>query len=204
MLLRDKSKSTGVDHLFCPWLLGSQPCEKAFCAARSMTSTFSTMVNFNILGLLRRLHKLQIQIEIESESSSTGIIYPNITTKGDDREKQHSVKAITNANIEEAVKSALQKAKKSVEDLGIKDLLVESKNCDQVSFGDIGDVEENFGEDLVEENDNHKVNDDGKMKAQEMDEQQETDIPTESELSARECKDIIDGLEVMDKHEMID
>ena len=42
------------------------------------------------------------------------------------------------------------------------------------------------------------------MKAQEMDEQQETDILTESELSARECKDIIDGLEVMDKHEMID
>jgi len=76
MLLRNKSKSTGVDYLFCLWLLGSQPWEKVFHAARSMTPTFSTMVNFNILGLLRRFHKLQIQIEIELQSSSTGIIFP--------------------------------------------------------------------------------------------------------------------------------
>ena len=95
------------------------------------------MVNFNVLGLLRKLHKLQIQIEIEYQSSSTGIIYPNITTKGDDRENQHSVRAITNANTEVAVKSALQKAKKSVKDLGMKDLLVQSENWDKVSFGDV-------------------------------------------------------------------
>ena len=93
---------------------------------------------------------------------------------------------------------------KSVKDLSMKDLLVESENWDKVSFGDVGDVEENYGEDLVEENDDHNVKDDGKMKIQEMDKQQETNIPTESELSAREFKDIIDGLEVMDRHEMID
>ena len=175
MLLRDKSKSTGVDYLFCLWLLGSQPCEKGFHAARSMTPTFSTMVNFNILGLLRRIHKLQIQIEIKSQSSSTGIIFPNTTAKGNDRENQHSVKTITNANIEEAVRSALQKAKNSIEHLGMKDLLVQSDSWDNVSFGD---VEENYGEDLVEENDDN-VKDDGKIEVQEMDRQKEMDIPTE-------------------------
>lgn len=31
---------------FYPWLLGSQICESWFRAARSMTSTFSTIINF--------------------------------------------------------------------------------------------------------------------------------------------------------------
>ena len=197
MLLRDKSKSTGVGYLFCPWLLGSQPCKKGFRVARSMTPTFSTMMNFSILGLLRRIHKLQIQIEIESQSSSTGIIFPNTTAKGNDRENQHSVKTITNANIEEAVRSALQKAKNSIKHLGMKDLLVQSDNWDNVSFRDVGDVEENYGEDLVEEND-------GKIEVQEIDRQKEMDIPTESQLSVRECKDIMEELEVLYRHERID
>lgn len=72
LVLRDRVKSD----CYFPWLLGSQPCERAFCAARSMSPTFSTMINFTILGLLRRLHKLQIQVDIESTSDVTGIIYP--------------------------------------------------------------------------------------------------------------------------------
>ena len=39
----------GNDDCFLPWLLGSQCCESTF----SMNSTFSTMINFGILGLLR-------------------------------------------------------------------------------------------------------------------------------------------------------
>lgn len=38
------------DSAFLPWRLGSQTCEKAFRAARSMTSTFSTIINFGMLG----------------------------------------------------------------------------------------------------------------------------------------------------------
>ena len=45
----------GSDY-FLPWLLGSQPCESTFRAARSMTGTFSTIVNFSLLGFLQRLH----------------------------------------------------------------------------------------------------------------------------------------------------
>ena len=42
--------------LFSPWKLGSQSCEKTFRAVRSMTTTFSTVINVGMLGLLRRLH----------------------------------------------------------------------------------------------------------------------------------------------------
>ena len=34
------------------------------------------MIKFAILGLLRRLQKLQIQVDLESTSDATGIIYP--------------------------------------------------------------------------------------------------------------------------------
>ena len=64
------------DDNFLPWWLGSQSCEKAFRAARSMTSTFSTVINFGMLGLLRRLHRLQIQANLQAESIETGIIFP--------------------------------------------------------------------------------------------------------------------------------
>ena len=70
----------GSDY-FLPWLLGSQPCESTFRAARSMTGTFSTIVNFSLLGFLQRLHRLQIQLQLETESSGTGIrynIYPRV------------------------------------------------------------------------------------------------------------------------------
>jgi len=43
-LLRDKVPDGS--RLFNPWLLGSHPCKQKFRATRSMTSTFSTVVNF--------------------------------------------------------------------------------------------------------------------------------------------------------------
>ena len=43
--MRDYPKKDGV---YLPWLLGSQSCEKTFRLARSMTSTFSTIINFSI------------------------------------------------------------------------------------------------------------------------------------------------------------
>ena len=63
---------------FLPWMLGSQSCERTFRALRSMTSTFSTMINFSVLGLLQRLHKLYIQEELQSqtEKDSHGISFP--------------------------------------------------------------------------------------------------------------------------------
>ena len=71
ILLRDVIPNG--DELFCPWLLGSQPCEQTFRAAQSMTGMFSTVINFSMYGMLNRLHRLQIQLQLESEMHETGI-----------------------------------------------------------------------------------------------------------------------------------
>ena len=44
--VRDHVKN---DTCFLPWLLGSQCCEMTFRIARSMSSTFSTVINFGVL-----------------------------------------------------------------------------------------------------------------------------------------------------------
>ena len=59
----------GSDALFRPWCLGSQSYE------RSMTSTFLTVINFGMLGLLRRLHRIDIKLRLQAESAQNNIKY---------------------------------------------------------------------------------------------------------------------------------
>ena len=100
------------------WLLGSQTCEKTFRLARSMTSTFSTIINFSMLGLMRRLHRLQLQSQLQAESSTSGVVYPVLKT----HEKKsgvrdfvpHSLKHISNSKILETVSNANFKAKAAI------------------------------------------------------------------------------------------
>jgi len=54
-----------------PWLLS---CEQMFRAARSMTSTFSMVINFS----MGWLHCLHIQTWLESEAEETGICYSRV------------------------------------------------------------------------------------------------------------------------------
>jgi len=46
--------------MFVPWLLNSQPCEKLFRSARSLTSTFSTVIHFSMYDLIHRLHRIEM------------------------------------------------------------------------------------------------------------------------------------------------
>lgn len=66
LILVEKLRETNQ---FTPWLCSSQPCEKIFRQIRSMTSTFSTIVNFNLMGILRRLNRVQILNEISTDLS---------------------------------------------------------------------------------------------------------------------------------------
>ena len=43
-----------------------------------MSSVFSTVIKFGLLGLLRRLHRMHVQFCLESESQETGIKYPRL------------------------------------------------------------------------------------------------------------------------------
>jgi hypothetical protein len=57
-------KENGLDHLFFPELLGSQPCESNFRQIRSFTPTFSTVTNFSMLEVLQKLSKIELQNQI--------------------------------------------------------------------------------------------------------------------------------------------
>ena len=45
-------------NMFCPWLFSSQAYEHLFRTARSMTSTFSTVINFSLKEFLHRLSRI--------------------------------------------------------------------------------------------------------------------------------------------------
>ena len=107
------------DNCFFPWLLGSQCCESTFRTARSMSSTFSTMINFGVLGLLRQLHRLQIQLALQAETSKD-IVFPRLTKH--QRKcvfKQFSLSEVSNDKILEVVQKARNLAKLKVEELGM-------------------------------------------------------------------------------------
>ena len=112
---------------FCPWLFGSQTCEKIFRAARSMTSTFSTVINFGILALLRRLHRLHMQFSLESEADRTGIIYPRACShkkkEGHNKSMSCNSMLLTNEEILEAVEKGRSEAQSTIESLGMAKLL---------------------------------------------------------------------------------
>lgn len=119
---------------FVPWVLGSQSCEKIFRAARSMSSTFSTIINFGMLGLLRRLHRLHIQICNEAEAEKTGIKYPRVEAHkkkdGQHDSTTHTLSHITNADIGKVIEEAREMAQKRIEELGMAELLKENKCWD--------------------------------------------------------------------------
>ena len=89
--------------LFVPWQLGSQSCEKVFRSARSMSNIFSTVINFSFLGLLRRLHRLQIQSNLQAQSEVNGIAYPQVhkheSKDGTNSFISYSIDSISNTKL---------------------------------------------------------------------------------------------------------
>lgn len=60
-----------------------------------MSSTFSTVINFGVLGLLRRLHRLQLQVKLEAECDVTTTKYPHAeANKGKGQSKPRYVNHI--------------------------------------------------------------------------------------------------------------
>ena len=55
------------------WKSGSQGCEQVFRLLRSMTPTFSVVVNFSMKGVLERVHKLNFLASVEA---SDEIVFP--------------------------------------------------------------------------------------------------------------------------------
>jgi len=100
-ILSLQAVSPSEDNNFLPWLLASQCCEKVFRAARSMSSIYSTIINFGMLGLLQRLHRLHFQGILESEAEETKIRYSETHKRKDGYSvsADHSITSITLEDI---------------------------------------------------------------------------------------------------------
>ena len=139
---------------FLPWLLGSQPCEKAFRAVRSMTSVFSTMINFSMLGLLHHLHHLQIQLQLEAQHGETGIEYPRNSAHkvkeghhDSDQTLSTNLQHITDEQINTPVQQAKLEASEAANSLGMFveekwDELLDENEKDKDDEGDDEDDDE--------------------------------------------------------------
>ena len=102
---------------FVPWLLGSQPCERTFRTVRSMTTVFSTVLNSSILGLLRRLHRIDIQLGLQASLEDV-VKFPSIERHQAKTSKcpvpsESSLANIKDANIASAVDWGKKQSKES-------------------------------------------------------------------------------------------
>ena len=94
-----------------------------------MTGTFSTVVNFSLLGMLQCLHKLHIQEECQSKTGDAlGIFFPHqekysCQKDGNKKYQQFSVD-ISNPKIYDALKKAEERAKESTIKLYMADLMI--------------------------------------------------------------------------------
>jgi len=109
------------------WLLGSQSCEKTFRGARSMNTVFSSVLNFSILGLLRRLHRLNIQSILQVDAEKSGIRFPcaekHTDKSGIKSYVAPSFASISNQEISKAIENALNRAKETLLNLEMDQLL---------------------------------------------------------------------------------
>jgi len=124
-----------------------------------MSSVYSTMINFSILGLLRRLHRIHIQNILEAEGEENGIVFPR---REQHRRKhgtavsstqwllQNDVSAVTMEDIEDWVGIGKAEAKNLLELLGMDVLLRSNKHWNEVSAG-INAVELISTIDLIDE-----------------------------------------------------
>ena len=149
---------------FMPWLLGSQTCEKTFRNVRSMSSTFSTVLNFSILGMLRRLHRLNIQLQLQSNSQDL-IKFPSVerhrNKEGKNKLVMEGFNTVNDKDISEAIQRAKTKAKSTLEALGMDKLLKihsiwdnESTTDDLLSQGCLPDDNGDDNDDDDDDNDN--------------------------------------------------
>ena len=80
-----------------------------------MSSVYSTVINFSLLGLLRRLHRIHIQNILEVEGEENGIVFPR-------REKY--LKKHGKASTLEA-----QGEVQDVSDVSTEDIKMKPRNC---------------------------------------------------------------------------
>lgn len=109
-----KCRDEGKPEYFLPGLKSSQQCESYFRRTRSMTSTFSTIVNFTVFDLLHRAKRSQTITELINELGET-YIFPSKEITSEHVVPQYLP---SNQKISNLVFEAMQEAIDDLELLG--------------------------------------------------------------------------------------
>lgn len=118
-------ENNSLDELY-PWHLGSQNCEEWFRAARSLTSTFSTIVNFTSEEFTYKSKRIEFIYEA-THSLSEEYIFPRSQKKNI---SVNSQKHIKKQDIFDAIEKAKQNSINEIKALGMKVLKTAWKVCD--------------------------------------------------------------------------
>jgi len=70
LIFHNQMRSSNNPNLFLPTLLNSQHCEKTFRSLRSMSTTKSTVVSFNIKEILQKAQRLKILEETQTTTEN--------------------------------------------------------------------------------------------------------------------------------------
>lgn len=208
--LRDHFRSNYA--CFIQWLLGFQSCERTFRNARSMSSVFSTVINFSMLSLVRRLHRLQIQCTLQANSEETSsIVFPRVQFKqGKNIPVSYPLNEYSNECILETAQKAYEDAKAAMEKLGMVAALkkhhmwklkfqptlddADEKACSEDECDDNNEYESDDDDDEKEEK---KAGNDFSIK--------ENIIPSiMKEISAEDASTIIDDIESLQQNTTFD
>lgn len=100
---------------FYPWLLGSQQCEEWFRAARSLTSTYSTVINFTAQEFVEKSKRIEFVHEA-THSLSEEFIFPRSLKKTANILSQSST---TKDNIFDSIENAKNEAFLCVKELNM-------------------------------------------------------------------------------------
>ena len=126
-----------------------------------MSSTFSTVINFGMLGLLRRLHRMQIQISLEAETEKTGIHFPHCekhAKKHNSATSSVNLSSLSIEDIEQKVMQGKMRPQEMIEKLNMKDLEKYWENppipAEETICESEEDSDEESDEDICEEDNN--------------------------------------------------
>lgn len=153
-ILVEDSDATHTNGFFIPNLYSSQPCESTFRQARSLTSTFSTVINFNILDIINRIEKIQLQSDIIN-SSKNEIKFPRFQKKAASKSNRLDCHRMEGLNSDTII-ALIENAKETVTS-ELNDLEIDTSKLDfhcqisPVSEDDLTDIQNNSSDDLYDE-----------------------------------------------------
>ncbi|GAB0086470.1 Peptidase S1, PA clan [Sergentomyia squamirostris] len=113
--------ANNLSHLLIPPILSSQTCESFFRHARSMSTTRSTVINFNMLEFLYKTRRIELAVDLHRRITEEGK-YALEDIRNRSHEVAHSsydIALLTEENIETVVKTAYEDASRDLKEFGI-------------------------------------------------------------------------------------